>query len=56
MGKSYPIQKLPIILKTFGLKLENISDNVNELTENTNRVLVRSAVLDDVLLELRDTH
>ena len=37
-------------------KLENLSDNVNELTENTNRVLARSAVLDDVLLELRDSH
>lgn len=37
-------------------KLDNLSDNVNELTENTNRVLSRSAVLDDVLLELRDSH
>ncbi|MBD2730749.1 hypothetical protein H6G96_31635 [Nostoc sp. FACHB-892] len=29
---------------------------ISELTENTNRVLARSAVLDDVLLELRDSH
>ncbi|MBD2536122.1 hypothetical protein H6G97_45135 [Nostoc flagelliforme FACHB-838] len=28
---------------------------ISELTENTNRVLARSAVLDDVLLELRDS-
>jgi len=26
------------------------------LTENVNRVLARSAILDDVLLELRDSH
>ncbi len=37
-------------------KLDNLSDNVNELTENTTRVLARSAILDDVLLELRDTY
>ncbi|MDZ8107639.1 MAG: hypothetical protein RM338_18745 [Nostoc sp. DedQUE12a] len=37
-------------------KLDNLSEQVTELTENTNRVLARSAVLDDVLLELRDSH
>ncbi len=37
-------------------KLDNLSDNVSELTENTNRVLARSAVLDDVFLELRENH
>lgn len=35
-------------------KLDNLSDNVNELANNVNTVLARSAVLDDVLLELRD--
>jgi len=28
---------------------------IAQLTENTNRVLARSAILDDVLLELRDS-
>jgi len=37
-------------------KLDNLSDNVAELTTNVDRVLARSAVLDDVLLELRDSH
>lgn len=29
---------------------------LNNLTDDVNRVLARSAVLDDVLLELRDSH
>lgn len=29
---------------------------LDELTENTNRILARNAILDDVLLELRDSH
>ncbi|MFN6560685.1 MAG: hypothetical protein RMY28_013000 [Nostoc sp. ChiSLP01] len=37
-------------------KLDNLSEQVTELTQNANRVLARSAVLDDVLLELRDSH
>lgn len=31
------------------------TDAIAQLTENTNRVLARSAILDDVLLELRDS-
>jgi uncharacterized protein involved in exopolysaccharide biosynthesis len=31
------------------------TDAIAELAENTNRVLARSAILDDVLLELRDS-
>jgi len=38
------------------VKLENLSYNVNDLTSNVDRVLARSAILDDVLLELRDSH
>jgi predicted nucleic acid-binding Zn-ribbon protein len=37
-------------------KLDNLSDNVNDLTSNVNSVLARDAVLNDVLLELRDSH
>lgn len=36
-------------------KIDNLTDNVNDLTNNVDRVLSRSAVLDDVLLELRDS-
>jgi hypothetical protein len=32
-----------------------LTTDVAQLTENTNRVLARSAILDDVLLELRDS-
>lgn len=38
------------------VKIDNLTDNVNELTSNVDRVLARSAILDDVLLELRDSH
>jgi hypothetical protein len=31
------------------------TDAIAQLAENTNRVLARSAILDDVLLELRDS-
>jgi chromosome segregation ATPase len=37
-------------------KLDNLSDNVSELTSNVNSVLARDAILNDVLLELRDSH
>lgn len=44
------------------VKVDSLTDNVNELTNNVNelttdvnRVLARSAILDDVLLELRDS-
>ena len=37
-------------------KIDNLTDNVNDLTNNVDRVLSRSAILDDVLLELRDSH
>jgi predicted nucleic acid-binding Zn-ribbon protein len=38
------------------VKVDHLTDNVNDLTNNVDRVLSRSAVLDDVLLELRDSH
>ncbi|MEJ6487453.1 hypothetical protein [Nostoc punctiforme] len=34
----------------------NTQQQLDSLTENVNRVLARSAILDDVLLELRDSH
>jgi predicted nucleic acid-binding Zn-ribbon protein len=34
----------------------NTQVQLDSLTENVNRVLARSAILDDVLLELRDSH
>jgi uncharacterized protein YoxC len=37
------------------VKVDSLTDNVNELTSNVDRVLGRSAILDDVLLELRDS-
>lgn len=38
------------------IKVDNLTDNMNELTSNVDRVLARSGILDDVLLELRDSH
>ncbi|MBW4565988.1 MAG: hypothetical protein KME32_33910 [Mojavia pulchra JT2-VF2] len=35
---------------------ETNTQAIADLTENTNRVLARSAVLDDVLLELHESH
>ncbi|MCC5633511.1 hypothetical protein LC613_39300 [Nostoc sphaeroides CHAB 2801] len=34
----------------------NTQQQLDLLTDNVNRVLARSAILDDVLLELRDSH
>ncbi|WP_292736444.1 hypothetical protein [Nostoc sp. JL31] len=34
----------------------NTQQQLDSLIENVNRVLARSAILDDVLLELRDSH
>ncbi|MBD2249014.1 hypothetical protein H6G26_37770 [Nostoc sp. FACHB-888] len=36
--------------------LSELSQEMRELTSNVDRVLGRSAILDDVLLELRDSH
>ncbi|MCC5606096.1 hypothetical protein LC612_04625 [Nostoc sp. CHAB 5834] len=37
-------------------QLGELSKDLRELTSNVDRVLGRSAILDDVLLELRDSH
>ncbi|MBW4566310.1 MAG: hypothetical protein KME32_35685 [Mojavia pulchra JT2-VF2] len=37
-------------------QLDELSQEMRELTSNVDRVLGRSAILDDVLLELRDSH
>ncbi|MHC5827287.1 MAG: hypothetical protein ACYT04_68285 [Nostoc sp.] len=37
------------------VKIDDLNDNVNSLTNDVTRVLGRSAILDDVLLELRDS-
>ncbi|MBG1265250.1 hypothetical protein [Nostoc sp. WHI] len=36
--------------------MRELSQEMRELTSNVDRVLGRSAILDDVLLELRDSH
>ncbi|MHC5855165.1 hypothetical protein [Nostoc sp.] len=36
--------------------IRELSQEMRELTSNVDRVLSRSAILDDVLLELRDSH
>jgi predicted nucleic acid-binding Zn-ribbon protein len=38
------------------IQLSELKQEVGELTDNVTRVLGRSAILDDVLLELRDSH
>ncbi|MEH2358580.1 hypothetical protein [Nostoc sp.] len=38
------------------VQLNELSKDLRELTSNVDRVLGRSAILDDVLLELRDSH
>ncbi|MBD2452442.1 hypothetical protein H6G76_36175 [Nostoc sp. FACHB-152] len=37
-------------------QLDELRQEVRGLTNNVDRVLARSAILDDVLLELRDSH
>ena len=38
------------------VELDELRQEMRELTTNVDRVLARSAILDDVLLELRDSH
>jgi hypothetical protein len=38
------------------IQLDELRQEMRELTSNVDRVLSRSAILDDVLLELRDSH
>lgn len=38
------------------IQLDELKREMRELTSNVDRVLSRSAILDDVLLELRDSH
>lgn len=38
------------------IQLDELRQEMRELTSNVTRVLGRSAILDDVLLELRDSH
>jgi predicted nucleic acid-binding Zn-ribbon protein len=37
-------------------EMRELTTSVNNLTDNVDRVLARSAILDDVLLSLRDSH
>ncbi|MEH2105896.1 hypothetical protein [Nostoc sp.] len=37
-------------------EMRQLTTRVDTLTDNVDRVLARSAILDDVLLELRDSH
>ncbi|MGF1988853.1 MAG: hypothetical protein RMY62_013425 [Nostoc sp. ZfuVER08] len=38
------------------IQLDELKQEIRQLTSNVDRVLARSAILDDVLLELRDSH
>ncbi|MFN6496363.1 MAG: hypothetical protein RMX65_004905 [Nostoc sp. DedQUE01] len=37
-------------------QVDELRQEIRQLTNNVDRVLARSAILDDVLLELRDSH
>ena len=44
------------LLAELTIKQDRTQEQLDQLTSEVNRVLARSAVLDDVLLELRDSH
>ena len=50
------IAQLTNKIDTLTVKVDDLTENVNSLTNNVDRVLARSAILDDVLIELRDSH
>ncbi|MUG98741.1 hypothetical protein F7734_43200 [Scytonema sp. UIC 10036] len=43
-------------LDNLAVRQANTQNQLTMLTDNVDRVLARSAILDDVLLELRDSH
>lgn len=49
------LDRIESILEAVATQQATNTQAIAELTENTNRVLARSAVLDDVLIELRDS-
>lgn len=50
------IDRIESILATVAEQQATNTQAIAELTDNVTRVLARSAILDDVLLELRDSH
>ena len=55
MTNTSAIAQLGTKLDQLSDKVDNLTDNVSQLTDNTDRVLARSAVLDDVVLEIRES-
>lgn len=50
------LDRIETILATVAEQQATNTQAIAELTDNVTRVLGRSAILDDVLLELRDSH
>lgn len=50
------LDRIESILTTVAEQQASNTQAIAELTDNVTRVLGRSAILDDVLLELRDSH
>ncbi|MBD2452253.1 hypothetical protein H6G76_35170 [Nostoc sp. FACHB-152] len=50
------LDRLEQIVLGLAERQSHTQQQLDLLTENVNRVLARSAILDDVLLELRDSH
>ncbi|MEH1870741.1 hypothetical protein [Nostoc sp.] len=50
------LDRIESILATVAEQQATNTQAIAELTDNVTRVLGRSAILDDVLLELRDSH
>lgn len=50
------LDRIETILATVAEQQATNTQAIAELTDNVTRVLSRSAILDDVLLELRDSH
>lgn len=50
------LDRIETILATVAEQQASNTQAIAELTDNVTRVLGRSAILDDVLLELRDSH
>lgn len=54
--QSSRLDRIESILATVAEQQATNTQAIAELTDNVTRVLARSAILDDVLLELRDSH
>jgi uncharacterized coiled-coil protein SlyX len=55
-NSEHRLDRIEAVVANNAEAIADLAQEMRELTSNIDRVLARSAILDDVLLELRDSH